>query len=151
MSPREAANIHPEKHNILVFLSNTLFPPFYVPFPSLFPISKNGRYLGGTWEEHGRNVFVSPSLLLRFPIDTKAKFYRRQSEVLSKIYRTPIEDLSNTYRTSIEHLSNIYRRHIEDLSKMGWRGSGEGVEEEFGYKVTKSRSLIFTFLVVSVT
>ena len=27
---REAANIHPEKHNILVFLSNTLFPPFYI-------------------------------------------------------------------------------------------------------------------------
>ena len=151
MSPREAANIHPEKHNILVFLSNTLFSPFYVPSPSLFLISKFGRYLGGTWEEHGRNVFVLPSLLLCFPIDTKAKFYRRQSEVLSKIYRTPIEDLSNTYRTSIEHLSNIYRRHIEDLSKMGWRGSGEGVEEEFGYKVTKSRSLIFTFLVVSVT
>ena len=103
--PREAANIHSEKHNILVFLSNTLFSPFYVPSPSLFLISKNGRYLGGTWEEHGRNVFVSPSLLLRFPIDTKAKFYRRQSEVLSKIYRRPIEDLSKTYRTSIEHLS----------------------------------------------
>ena len=30
MLPREAANIHPEKHNILVFLSNTLFPPFYI-------------------------------------------------------------------------------------------------------------------------
>ena len=106
MLPREAANIHPEKHNILVFLSNTLFSPFYVPFPSLFPISKNGRYLGGTWEVHGRNVFVLPSLRLSFPIDTKAKFYRRQSEVLSKIYRTPIE-----------HLSNTYRRPIEDLSK----------------------------------
>ena len=131
MSPREAANIHPEKHNILVFLSNTLFPPFYVPFPSLFPISKNGRYLGGTWEELGRNVFVLPSLLLCFPIDTKAKFYRRQSEVLSKTYRTPIEDLSNiyrtsiedlskTYRTSIEHLSKTYRTSIEDLSKRSW-------------------------------
>ena len=114
MLPREAANIHPEKHNILVFLSHTLFPPFYVPFPSLFPISKNGRYLGGTWEEHGRNVFVLPSLLLCFPFDTKAKFYRRQSEVLSKIYRTSIEDLSNTYRRPIEDLSNTYRRPIEE-------------------------------------
>ena len=114
MLPREAANIHPEKHNILVFLSNTLFSPFYVPFPSLFPISKNGRYLGGTWEVHGRNVFVSPSLLLCFPIDTKAKFYRRQSEVLSNTYRTPIEHLSNIYRTSIEDLSKTYRRPIEE-------------------------------------
>ena len=58
MSPREVANIHPEKHNILVFLSNTLFSPFYVPFPSLFPISKNGRYLGGTWEEQQSFLFV---------------------------------------------------------------------------------------------
>ena len=151
MSPREAANIHPEKHNILVFLSNTLFPPFYVPFPSLFPISKNGRYLGGTWEELGRYLggtfsfhlryfFAFQSIPKRSSIEDKAKFYRRSIEHLSKIYRTPIEHLSNTYRTS-----------IEDISKMGWRGSGEGVEEEFGYKVTKSRSLIFTFLVVSVT
>ena len=114
MLPREAANIHPEKHNILVFLSNTLFSPFYVPFPSLFPISKNGRYLGGTWEELGRNVFVSPSLLLCFPFDTKAKFYRRPIEHLSKTYRTSIEHLSNTYRTSIEHLSKFYRRPIEE-------------------------------------
>ena len=149
--PREAANIHSEKHNILVFLSNTLFSPFYVPSPSLFLISKNGRYLGGTWEEHGRNVFVSPSLLLRFPIDTKAKFYRRQSEVLSKFYRRSIEDLSNIYRTSIEDLSKTYRRPIEDGVKRERRGSGEGAEEGFGYKVTKLRSLIFTFLVVSVT
>ena len=110
MLPREAANIHPEKHNILVFLSNTLFPPFYVPSPSLFPILENGRYLGGTWEEHGRNVFVSPSLLLCFPIDTKAKFYRRQSEVLSKTYRTSIEDLSKTYRR--EHVSTVLSTSI---------------------------------------
>ena len=66
MLPREAANIHPEKHNILVFLSNTLFSPFYVPFPSLFPISKNGRYLGGTWEEHGRNMGGTFSFYLRY-------------------------------------------------------------------------------------
>ena len=151
MSPREAANIHPEKHNILVFLSNTLFPPFYVPSPSLFPISKNGRYLGGTWEEHGRNVFVLPSLLLCFPIDTKAKFYRRQSEVLSKTYRTSIEDLSNIYRRPIEHLSKTYRRWGEEGAEREQRGSREGAEEEFGYKVTKFRNLIFTFLVVSVT
>ena len=114
MLPREAANIYPEKHNILVFLSNTVFPPFYVPSPSLFPILENGRYLGGTWEVLGRNVFVSPSLLLCFLIDTKAKFYRRQSEVLSKIYRRPIEHLSKTYRRPIEHLSNIYRTPIEE-------------------------------------
>ena len=104
MLPREAANIHPENHNILVFLSNTVFPPFYVTSPSLFPILENGRYLGGTWEEHGRNVFVLPSLLLCFPIDTKAKFYRRSIEHLSKTYRTPIEELSKTYRTSIEEI-----------------------------------------------
>ena len=105
MLPREAANIHPEKHNILVFLSNTLFSPFYVPSPSLFLISKNGRYLGGTWEERFRFTFVTSSLSNRY-----------QSEVLSKIYRRSIEDLSKTYRTSIEDLSNIYRRvHVSTV------------------------------------
>ena len=108
MLPREAANIHPEKHNILVFLSNTLFPPFYVPSPSLFPILENGRYLGGTWEERFRFTFVTSLLSNRY-----------QSEVLSKTKRSSIEDLSNIYRTSIEHLSNIYRRTI-----------GEGAERE---------------------
>ena len=91
MLPREAANIHPEKHNILVFLSNTLFSPFYVPSPSLFPISKNGRYLGGTWEERFRFTFVTSSL-----------FNRYQSEGLSKTKRSSIEDLSNIYRRPIE-------------------------------------------------
>ena len=108
MLPWEAANIHPEKHIILVFPSNTLFPPFYVPFPSLFPIPENGRYLGGTWEERFRLTFVTSLLSNRY-----------QSEVLSKTKRSSIEDLSNTYRTPIEHLSNTYRTPIEDLSKMG--------------------------------
>ena len=76
-----------------------------------------------------RSILLTFPLLPRLFIDTKAKFYRRQSEVLSKtkrssiedkakIYRRPIEDLSKTYRTSIEHLSNIYRRPIEDLSNI---------------------------------
>ena len=41
-----------------------------------------------------RIILFSPSLRLCFPFDDKAKFYRRQSEVLSKTYRTSIEDLS---------------------------------------------------------
>ena len=106
MLPQEAANIHPEKHNILVFLSNTLFSPFYVPSPSLFPISKNGRYLGGTWEERFRFTFVTSLLSIRY-----------QSEVLSKTKRSSIEDKAKFYRRPIEHLSNTYRRPIEDLSK----------------------------------
>ena len=75
---------------------------FFLLFTSLLPPFSQYQKMGGTWEEHGRNVFVSPSLLLSFPIDTKAKFYRRQSEVLSKTYRTSIEHLSKTYRTPIE-------------------------------------------------
>ena len=106
MLPREVANIYSEKHNILVFLSNTLFSPFYVPFPSLFPISENGRYLGGTWEERFRFTFVTSLLSIRY-----------QSEVLSKTKRSSIEDKAKFYRTSIEDLSNIYRRPIEHLSK----------------------------------
>ena len=51
-------------------------------------------------------VLVQPSLLLCFPFDAKAKFYRRESEVLSNIYRRPIEDLSKIYRRPIEDLSN---------------------------------------------
>ena len=108
MSPWEVANINPEKHSILVFLSNTLFSPFYVPFPSLFPMLENGRYLGGTWEERFHFTFVTSLLSNRY-----------QSEVLSKTKRTPIEHLSKTYRTPIEDLSKTYRRPIEDLSKMG--------------------------------
>ena len=128
MSPWEVANINPEKHSILVFLSNTLFSPFYVPFPSLFPMLENGRYLGGTWEVLGRNVFISPSLRLCFPIDIKAKFYRRQSEHLSNIYRRPIE-----------HLSKIYRRPIEDLSKTYRRWGEEGAEREQRKKSSRKR------------
>ena len=151
MLPREAANIHPEKHNILVFLSNTLFPPFYVPSPSLFPILENGRYLGGTWEERFRFTFVTSLLSNRYQSEVLSKTKRSSIEHLSKTYRTSIEDLSNIYRRPIEHLSNIYRRPIEEGVKRERRGSREGAEEEFGYKVTKFRSLIFTFLVVSVT
>ena len=142
MSPREAANIHPEKHNILVFLSNTLFPPFYVPSPSLFPISENGRYLGGTWEEHGRNVFVLPSLLLCFPFDTKAKFYRSSIEVLSKFYRSSIEDLSKTYRTPIEDLSKTYRRWGEEGAEREQRGSRGRIWLQ-SYKIPKSHFHLF--------
>ena len=92
MSPREAANIHPEKHNILVFLSNTLFPPFYVLFPPFSQFQK----MGGTWEERFRFTFVTSLLSNRY-----------QSEVLSKTKRSSIEDLSNIYRRPIEDLSNI--------------------------------------------
>ena len=49
-----------------------------------------------------RIILFSPSLRLCFPFDDKAKFYRRQSEVLSKTYRTPIEHLSKFYRRPIE-------------------------------------------------
>ena len=89
MSPREAANIHPEKHNILVFLSNTLFPPFYVLFPPFSQFQK----MGGTWEERFRFTFVTSLLSNRY-----------QSEVLSKRKRSCIEHLSKTYRTSIEEI-----------------------------------------------
>ena len=92
MLPWEAANIHPEKHNILVFLSNTLFPPFYVPFPSLFPISKNGRYLGGTFSFYLRYFFAFQSIPKRSSIEDKAKFYRRPIEHLSKTYRRRAEE-----------------------------------------------------------
>ena len=61
-------------------------------------------------------VLVQPSLLLCFPFDAKAKFYRRESEVLSKRKRSSIEHLSKTYRRSIEDLSKTYRRSIEHLS-----------------------------------
>ena len=138
MLPREAANIHPEKNNILVFLSNTLFPPFYVPSPSLLPISKNGRYLGGTWEERFRFTFVTSLLSNRY-----------QSEVLSKTKRSSIEDLSNTYRTPIEDLSNIYRRPIEDGVKRERRGSREEQRGSRGriwlqsYKIPKSHFHLF--------
>ena len=98
-----------------------------------------GRYLGGTWEERFRFTFVTSLLSNRY-----------QSEVLSKTKRSSIEDLSNIYRTSIEDLSKTYRTSIEEGVKRERRGSREGAEEEFGYKVTKFRSLIFTFLVVSV-
>ena len=105
MLPQEAANIHPEKHNILVFLSNTLFSPFYVPSPSLFPISKNGRYLGGTWEERFRFTFVTSSLFNRYQSEGLSKTKRSSIEDLSTIYRTPIEDLSKTYRR--EYVSTV--------------------------------------------
>ena len=59
MLPREAANIHPEKHNILVFLSNTLF----LLFTSLFPPFSQFQKMGGTWEVLGRNnsPFLPPT------------------------------------------------------------------------------------------
>ena len=129
--PREAANIHSEKHNILVFLSNTLFSPFYVPSPSLFPISKNGRYLGGTWEERFRFTFVTSSLSNRY-----------QSEVLSKFYRRSIEDLSKIYRTPIEHLSKTYRRWGEEGAERERRGSRGRIWLQ-SYKITKSHFHLF--------
>ena len=49
----------------------------------------------------------------RCSIEVKAKFYRRQSEVLSKTKRSSIEDKAKFYRTSIEDLSNTYRTYIE--------------------------------------
>ena len=106
----EAANIHPEKHNILVFLSNTVFPPFYVPFPNIKKWEVLGRNLGGTFSFYLRYFFAFQSIPKRSSIEDKAKFYRRPIEDLSNIYRRPIEDLSNIYRRPIEDLSNIYRR-----------------------------------------
>ena len=98
------------------------------------------------------NTHLSSSFSLHSLFFALCSFHLRYNFALqAKTKRSSIEHLSKTYRRPIEDLSNIYRRPIEDLSKMGWRGSGEGAEEEFGYKVTKFRSLIFTFLVVSVT
>ena len=102
MLPREVANIHREKHNILVFLSNTLF---FLLFTSLFPPFSQFQKMGGTWEELGRYMGGTFSFYLRYvlafqsipkrsSIEDKAKFYRRSIEHLSNIYRTPIEDLS---------------------------------------------------------
>ena len=156
-------NIHPEKHNILVFLSNTLFSPF-----------SHFQKMGVTWEEHGRNVFVSPSLVLCFPIvskrsltssfslhslifrtvlvspslrlcfsiDAKAKFYRCQSEGKAKFYRSSIEDLSNIYRRPIEHLSKTYRRRGEEGAEREQRGSRGRIWLQ-SYKIPKSYFHLF--------
>ena len=113
MLPREVANIHREKHNILVFLSNTLF---FLLFTSLFPPFSQFQKMGGTWEELGRYMGGTFSFYLRYvlafqsipkrsSIEDKAKFYRRSIEHLSNIYRTPIEDLSKTYRR--EYVSTV--------------------------------------------
>ena len=142
MLPQEAANIHPEKHNILVFLSNTLFSPFYVPSPSLFPISKNGRYLGGTWEERFRFTFVTSSLFNRYQSEGLSKTKRSSIEDLSNIYRRPIEDLSKTYRTSIEHLSKTYRRRGEEGAEREQRGSRGRIWLQ-SYKIPKSHFHLF--------
>ena len=166
-------NIHPEKHNILVFLSNTLFPPFSHFQKMGVTWELLGSYMGGTWEERFRftfvsfcfpivsksnlassfslhslifrTVLVSPSLRLCFPIDAKAKFYRCQSEGKAKFYRTSIEDLSNIYRRPIEDLSKTYRTSIEDLSKKGWRGSGESRGRFWlqSYKIPKPHFHLF--------
>ena len=155
----------------IIFSSSSL-TLFFLLFTSLFPPFSQFQKMGGTWEEHGRNVFVSPSLLLCFPIVSKPNLassfslhslifrivlvspslcLRFISEDKAKVKRSSIEDLSNIYRRPIEHLSKTYRRRGEEGAEREQRGSGEGAEEEFGYKVTKFRSLIFTFLVVSVT
>ena len=65
-----------------------------------------------------RSILLTFPLLPRLFIDTKAKFYRRQSEVLSKTKRRSIEDLSKIYRRPIEHLSNIYRTSIEEWTNI---------------------------------
>ena len=125
---------NPKKHNILVFLSNTLFSPFYVPSPSLFLISKNGRYLGGTWEVLGRYLGGTFSFHLRY-------FFAFQS--IPK--RSSIEDKAKFYRRPIEHLSKTYRTSIEDLSKKGWRGSGESRGRFWlqSYKIPKPHFHLF--------
>ena len=82
--------------------------PSLTPHRSLL-ITHNGlrhnTHLTSSLNPHSlllRIILFSPSLRLCFPFDDKAKFYRRQSEVLSKTYRTSIEHLSKTYRTPIE-------------------------------------------------
>ena len=75
----------------------------------------------------GPSVTVTSSLTYRLLIDTKAmskrssiedkaKFYRRQSEVLSKSKRRSIEDKAKIYRRQSEVLSKTKRTSIEDLS-----------------------------------
>ena len=131
-----------------------------------------GRNMGVTWEERFRFTFVSSLLSNR--VKTKSYFFlfssfvnfshcsrftfvtsllsnRCQSEGKAKFYRISIEDLSKIYRRPIEDLSKTYRRRGEEGAEWAQRGSREGAVEEFGYKVTKFLSHIFTFLVVSVT
>ena len=62
-----------------------------------------------------RLLIDAKAMSKRSSIDVKAKFYRRQSEVLSKTKRSSIEDKAKFYRRPIEHLSNIYRSSIERL------------------------------------
>ena len=113
-------------------------------------------YLGVTWEEHGRNVFVSPSLVLCFPIVSKRSLTSSFSphslifrtvlvspslrlcfsiDAKAKVYRCQSEGKAKFYRTSIEHLSKTYRTSIEDLSKMG----EEGAEREQRKKSSRKR------------
>ena len=142
MLPREAANIYPEKPNILVFLSNTLFSHFYVPSPSLFPISKNGRYLGGTWEVLGRNMGGTFSFYLRYFFAFHSIPKRSSIEDKAKFYRRPIEHLSNIYRRPIEDLSNIYRRRGEEGADREQRGSRGRIWLQ-SYKIPKSHFHLF--------
>ena len=55
-----------------------------------------------------RLLIDAKAMSKRSSIEDKAKFYRRQSEVLSKTKRSSIEDLSNIYRRPIEVLSNDF-------------------------------------------
>ena len=163
-------NIHPEKHNILVFLSHTLFPPFSHFQKMGVTWELLGSYLGVTWEErfcftfvsfcfpivskrnlassfslHSlifRTVLVSPSLRLCFPIDAKAKFYRCQSEGKAKVKRSSIEHLSKTYRRPIEHLSKTYRRRGEEGAEREQRGSRGRIWLQ-SYKIPKSHFHLF--------
>ena len=126
-----------------------------------------GSYLGVNWELHGRNVFVSLSFVLCFPIVSKRSLSSSFSlhslifrtvldspslvlcftiDAKSKFYRCQSEGKAKVKRRSIEELSKNYRRAIEELSK-SYRSRSLIPE----CKVTKSRKCIFTFLVISGT
>ena len=97
-------------------------PHFCFPFSSVLPLSKNGTYLGLTWEVLGRNMGGTFSCHLRYFFAFHSMPKRSSIEEKAKFYRTSIEHLSKTYRRSIEHLSKTYRRPIEYLSKTYRRG-----------------------------
>ena len=99
-----------------IIFSSSCLTLFFLPFPIFKKWELLGSYMGGTWEERFRftfvsfcfpivskrnlassfslhslifrTVLVSPSLRLCFPIDSKAKFYRCQSEVKAKVKRS---------------------------------------------------------------
>ena len=97
---------------MITFVISQLSGPHTLLLPFIFI-----RYYSSLFSFNLRYFFAFHSMPKRSSIEEKAKFYRRESEVLSNIYRRPIEHLSKTYRTSIEDLSKTYRiEHVETFS-----------------------------------